>query len=99
MDYAASLEQKFGLKNVQYKYNLSKEELFHEAIANDRGRIRKDGPEDDQKAYPTKLGVDGPRKAWGSLTGAQLGEALVRLALDGVRGVVEATELHEALEG
>jgi len=60
MDYAASLEQKFGLKNVQYKYNLSKEELFHEAIANDRGRIRADGPDDDQKAYPTKLGVDGP---------------------------------------
>ncbi len=60
MEYAAALEELFGLKNVQYKYNLSKEELFHEAIANDRGRIRKDGPDDDQKAYPTKLGVNGP---------------------------------------
>lgn len=60
MDYVAALDQLLGLKNVQYKYNLSKEELFHEAIANDRGRIKRDGPDDDQKAYPTKLGVDGP---------------------------------------
>ncbi|MAB80437.1 MAG: phosphoenolpyruvate carboxykinase (ATP) [Planctomycetes bacterium] len=60
MDYVAALDQLLGLKNVRYKYNLSKEELFHEAIANDRGRIKKDGPDDDQKAYPTKLGVDGP---------------------------------------
>ena len=45
-----------------------------------------------------RLGIKGPRKAWGSLTGEQLGEALVRLALAGQRGVVEATALHEALQ-
>lgn len=51
----------FGLnEDVTYKANLSKDELFHEAIANDRGRIVADGPDDAQKAYPTKLGVDGP---------------------------------------
>ncbi|QDU65782.1 phosphoenolpyruvate carboxykinase (ATP) [Engelhardtia mirabilis] len=56
----AQLEQLFGLTGVDYKHNLSKEELFHEAIANDRGRIREGGPDDEQKAYPTKLGVNGP---------------------------------------
>ena len=60
MDYASSLKGLLGLENVTYKYNLSKEELFHESIANDRGRIRKDGPDDEQKSYPTKLGVNGP---------------------------------------
>lgn len=60
MDIARDLEQKLGLKDVDYRLNLSKDELFHEAIANDRGRIRADGPDDEQKAYPTKLGIDGP---------------------------------------
>ena len=60
MDLRAALEQKLGLTNVTYKYNLSKDQLFHEAIANDRGRVRLDGPDDDQKAFATKLGVDGP---------------------------------------
>ncbi|MGQ0529597.1 MAG: phosphoenolpyruvate carboxykinase (ATP) [Panacagrimonas sp.] len=60
MTFSADLEQLFGLKTVSYKYNLSKEELFHEAIANDRGRVRRDGPSDAQKAFPTKLGVKGP---------------------------------------
>jgi phosphoenolpyruvate carboxykinase (ATP) len=60
MDIAQQLEALFGLKNIDYKANLSKQELFHEAIANDRGRTRIDGPDDDQKAFPTKLGVDGP---------------------------------------
>ena len=60
MDLRASLEQKLGLKSVSYKYNLPKDQLFHEAIANDRGRVRADGPDDAQKAFPTKLGVDGP---------------------------------------
>jgi phosphoenolpyruvate carboxykinase (ATP) len=59
-DYAAELELLFGLKNCSYKYNLSKEELFHEAIANDRGRVRRDGPSNEQKCYPTKLGTKGP---------------------------------------
>lgn len=60
MTYASDLENLLQLRGVTYKYGLDKKELFHEAIANDRGRIRKDGPDDEQKAYPTKLGVDGP---------------------------------------
>jgi phosphoenolpyruvate carboxykinase (ATP) len=60
MDYRAQLKDLFGLEGVEYKYNLSKEELFHEAIANDRGRVEEGGPDDAQKAFPTKLGVDGP---------------------------------------
>jgi phosphoenolpyruvate carboxykinase (ATP) len=60
MDHAAALKELFGLETVSYKVNLSKEELFHEAIANDRGRIREGGPDTDQKAYATKLGIDGP---------------------------------------
>src|ERR1700704_5992183 len=60
MTFQADLEKLFGLKGVNYKYNLSKEELFHEAIKNDRGRVTKDGPSDAQKAFPTKLGVKGP---------------------------------------
>ncbi|MDD3764779.1 MAG: phosphoenolpyruvate carboxykinase (ATP) [Nevskiales bacterium] len=60
MTFQADLEKLFGLTNVSYNYNLSKEELFHEAIANDKGRVRKDGPSDEQKAYATKLGVRGP---------------------------------------
>ena len=60
IDYAKDLETLLGLKSVTYKYGLSKEQLFHEAIANDRGRVRKDGPSNEQKAYATKLGVKGP---------------------------------------
>jgi phosphoenolpyruvate carboxykinase (ATP) len=60
MTFQADLETLFGLKTVTYKYNLNKEELFHEAIANDRGRVRRGGESNEQKAYPTKLGVKGP---------------------------------------
>jgi phosphoenolpyruvate carboxykinase (ATP) len=60
MDYRAHLKQLLGLDTVTYKYGLSKEELFHEAIANDRGRVAKGGPSNAQKAYPTALGVKGP---------------------------------------
>ena len=60
MDLAATLENQLGLRSVRYAHNLSKEELFHEAIANDRGRVREGGPDDEQKAFPTKLGVNGP---------------------------------------
>jgi phosphoenolpyruvate carboxykinase (ATP) len=60
MSHASELETLLHLKTVNYKYGLSKEQLFHEAIANDRGRIRKDGPDNEQKAYPTKLGIEGP---------------------------------------
>ncbi|WP_020648553.1 phosphoenolpyruvate carboxykinase (ATP) [Solimonas variicoloris] len=60
MSFQADLEKLLGLKDVTYKYELSKAELFHEAIANDRGRVRRDGPSDERKAYPTVLGVNGP---------------------------------------
>jgi phosphoenolpyruvate carboxykinase (ATP) len=60
MTFQADLEKLLGLKTVSYKYNLPKDELFHEAIRNDRGRVKKDGPSDAQKAFPTKLGVKGP---------------------------------------
>ncbi|MGB1563333.1 MAG: phosphoenolpyruvate carboxykinase (ATP) [Sinimarinibacterium flocculans] len=60
MTFQADLEKLLGLKTVTYKHNLDKEALFSEAIANDRGRVRRDGPSNEQKAYPTKLGVKGP---------------------------------------
>lgn len=60
MDFRKELEDLLGLKSVEYKYGLNKEELFHEAIANDKGRVRIGGPEDEQKAFATKLGAKGP---------------------------------------
>jgi phosphoenolpyruvate carboxykinase (ATP) len=59
-DHVRELEKLFGLKSVTYKYGLSKDELFGEAIKNDRGRVKKGGPGDAQKAFPTKLGLAGP---------------------------------------
>ncbi|HWU69188.1 MAG TPA: phosphoenolpyruvate carboxykinase (ATP) [Stenotrophobium sp.] len=60
MTFQTDLEHLFGLKDVSYKYDLSKAELFHEAIAHDRGRVKKDGPGDAQKAFATRLGDKGP---------------------------------------
>jgi phosphoenolpyruvate carboxykinase (ATP) len=60
MTLQVDLEKLFGLKSVSYKNNLNKEELFVEAIRNDRGRVKHGGPSDAQKAFPTKLGVKGP---------------------------------------
>ena len=54
------LREQLGLTEVSFKYNLSKEALFRDSIANDRGRTRLDGPYTDQKSFSTKLGVDGP---------------------------------------
>jgi len=59
-DVRAELNDKFGLDSVELLYGLSQDELFHAAIANDRGRVELDGPSDQQKAFPTALGVDGP---------------------------------------
>ena len=59
-DIRNELNERLGLDQVEYKENLSKEELFHAAIANDRGRVREGGPDDEQKARPTALGVEGP---------------------------------------
>ena len=60
MTTAQELKSLLGLENATYKINLSKNELFDEAIANDRGRVREGGADDEQKAYPTKLGKNGP---------------------------------------
>jgi phosphoenolpyruvate carboxykinase (ATP) len=57
---AGELEQIFGLAGVDIRYGLSQSELFDEAIANDRGRVRPGGPDGEQKAFPTALGKDGP---------------------------------------
>ncbi len=60
MSLASELEQQFGLTSVTLKAELSQDELFGEAIANDRGWVDPDGNGDDQKAFATKLGIDGP---------------------------------------
>lgn len=60
MDFRDQLKQTLGLEGVPYRYELSKHELFHEAIARDRGRIRSDGSDDEPKAYATALGERGP---------------------------------------
>jgi phosphoenolpyruvate carboxykinase (ATP) len=57
---AAQLEHAFGLKGPELRFGLSQDELFHQAIANDRGRVEPDGSDDAQKAFPTSLGVAGP---------------------------------------
>ncbi|MEZ5165153.1 MAG: phosphoenolpyruvate carboxykinase (ATP) [Acidimicrobiales bacterium] len=59
-DAASQLEKAFGLRGPELRYGLSQDELFHEAIANDRGRVEPGGPDDAQKAFATSLGVDGP---------------------------------------
>ncbi len=60
MDIRVTLEQRLGLSNVTYKHNLPKDQLFHEALANDRGRVELGGPDTAHKAFATQMGVDGP---------------------------------------
>ena len=60
MELKAALERKLGLTGIDFRYNLSKVRLFREAIANDRGRVRSNGPDTARKCFPTRLGVDGP---------------------------------------
>lgn len=60
MDLATSLKQSLGLENFDYQHNLDKPALFRAALAHDRGRIRPDGPDDEPKAYASKLGLEGP---------------------------------------
>ena len=55
-----ALQDQFGIKNVTLHYGLSQDELFFAAIENDRGRVTPEGSSDEQKAYQTALGVDGP---------------------------------------
>ena len=60
MSLAAALEKKLGLVSLSFRHNLSKDVLFHEALRNDRGRVRAGGSDDEPKAFATRLGVDGP---------------------------------------
>ena len=39
-DLAAQLDTAFGLAGMELRYGLTQDELFHEAIANDRGRVK-----------------------------------------------------------
>ena len=55
-----ALHDQFGIKNVTLHYGLTQDELFFAAIENDRGRVTPEGSSDEQKAYQTALGVDGP---------------------------------------
>ena len=57
---AIQLQRTLGLSGPELRFGLSQDELFHEAIANDRGRVSFDGPNDAQKAYATVLGAEGP---------------------------------------
>lgn len=54
------LEAALGLTTVDVRYGLSQDELFAAAVSGDRGRIRPDGGDDEPKAHPTALGLDGP---------------------------------------
>ncbi len=54
------LGQAFGLNNVTLKHGLSQDELFQAAIDNDRGHVSSDGDGDEQKAFATALGLEGP---------------------------------------
>ena len=60
MNIEQQLEAQFGLTTPNQRVGLSQDELFNAAIENDRGRVSIDGGTDEQKAYPTALGVDGP---------------------------------------
>ncbi|MXW76429.1 MAG: phosphoenolpyruvate carboxykinase (ATP) [Acidimicrobiaceae bacterium] len=57
---AVQLQRTLGLSGPELRFGLSQDELFHEAIANDRGRVSFEGPSDAQKAFGTALGAEGP---------------------------------------
>ncbi len=59
-DPSSALQQLLGLKGVTYRSDLSKEELCREALERDKGRIRKNGGDADNKVYATRLGMRGP---------------------------------------
>ena len=57
---SAELHEQYGLDTVSLNYGLSQDELFFAAIENDRGRVDTNGDSNQQKAFQTALGVDGP---------------------------------------
>ena len=60
MDVRRALQASLGLDTVRCRYDLSPSQLFHEAVANDRGRVRAGGGDAERKAFATRLGVQGP---------------------------------------
>ncbi len=60
MGYREDLQRLFGLSSVDYHVDSSKDTLFDEALAHDRGRVTPDGPDDQPKAHETALGKNGP---------------------------------------
>ena len=60
MTVSQQLAEQFGLTTPNLRIGLTQDELFHEAIANDRGRVTIDGGNDEQKAFGTSLGAEGP---------------------------------------
>jgi phosphoenolpyruvate carboxykinase (ATP) len=55
-----AISTQFGIENVTIHYGLSQDELFNAAIDNDKGRVSLYGDSNEQKAFPTSLGLDGP---------------------------------------
>ena len=60
MDVRYELKASLGLEAAHYRYALSPAQLFHEAVAHDRGRVRVGGADDERKAFASRLGVQGP---------------------------------------
>lgn len=60
MAISQTLRAELGISVANLHHNLSASALFHQAIANDRGRVRIGGALDEQKAFATKLGDQGP---------------------------------------
>ncbi len=57
---ADQIRDRFGLDAVDVRAGLTQNELFAAAVSGDRGRVSFDGGDDDQKAFATSLGTDGP---------------------------------------
>ena len=55
-----AISTQFGIENVTIHYGLSQDALFNAAIENDKGRVTLYGDSNEQKAFPTSLGLDGP---------------------------------------
>jgi phosphoenolpyruvate carboxykinase (ATP) len=59
-DVAAHLKKLLGVSRGELLVDLPRARLMEEAVAHDRGRTRAGGPRDAQKAFLTRLGLDGP---------------------------------------
>ena len=59
-DIRQALSRDFAIDGPQIHHNLSKNELFRAALANDRGRVVSGGGYNDRKAHATVLKEKGP---------------------------------------